>query len=159
MGETEMKRLIIGLLFLAITPFVAFSIPENPGGTVFDVVGCTGVYRIDGNTFVIDCVNDNAQVPDLRADLVSIGGIQISSTTITMPGGVTLSSSTVVFSAPITIGDFVLYGSTDTAGLQFSGCVGGKGKCGIWNSDEADLYISTSTDLGAWRNSRTGKGP
>ncbi len=57
----QTKGFILGIL-IALSPLAAFAIPENPGGTNFDVVGCTGIYSIDTPTFVVDCVNDRVGI-------------------------------------------------------------------------------------------------
>ncbi len=43
--------------------------------------------------------------------------------------------------------------------IQALSCAGGQGACRVTSSDEGDIYTSTGTAAGQWRNSRTGKGP
>lgn len=118
-----------------LLPLTAQAIPPNPGGVDFSVVGCTGIYKIDPDTFVVDCDANNVTV-----------------TTLTVTNNLIIPSS-------FTISGFTLYGSTDNAGIQSVSCPTGTGTCGYYSTDEGDLYISTGTGAGQWRNSRTGKGP
>lgn len=69
------------LAALAIVP-IASAIPENPGGTQFDVVGCTGVYSIDTPTFKLDCVTDEIDITGVfRVNGVVIDGVDTSALT------------------------------------------------------------------------------
>lgn len=50
-------------------------------------------------------------------------------------------------------------GLNSNAQIQALTCSGGLGACHAFSSTEGDMYISTGTVAGQFRNARTGKGP
>jgi len=59
----------------------------------------------------------------------------------------------------LTVIDLNISGTATNATIRGLTCSGGVGKCVIASTDEGDLYISTGTLAGQFRNARTGKGP
>jgi len=146
MGETFMKNLLAFALALSI-PMLAYAIPESPSGINFSVVGCSGIYQIDGDTFSVDCSQDTVEISTLtvHGDATFEGNIS--------------AAGTFSFAAPLVIDGFTHYGSTPNINIQTLVCAAGQGLCAVVSEDEGDLYISTGTAAGDFRNSRTGKGP
>lgn len=145
------ERFFFSLLALAlavacvVTRVVA--LPANPGGIDFSVVGCTGIYKIDPDTFVVDCTNDTVTISTLTVNGDS-----------TFLGSLT-TSGTFTFSGPLSFSGFTHYGSTANVNIQSLVCTGGVGACAAVSLSNGDLYISTGSTAGQFRNARTGTGP
>lgn len=69
-----------------------------------------------------------------------------------LPPDLTISNS-------FTVNSSQNLGLNTNAEIQALTCAGGTGACHAISSDEGDLYISTGTLAGQFRNARTGKGP
>ena len=76
----------------------------------------------------------------------------------TISGDLTVTGS-IISTNTFSISGFEIQGSTDNTGIKASICAGGLGACMIISTDEGDIYVSTGTGIGAYRNSRTGKAP
>lgn len=137
-----MKRqsFILLLVLAMLSPIQVLAIPGTAAPTLIDVVGCQGIYKIDGETFQVDCPNNSVTISSLTVT----GSISIA-------GGITVSSTT--------INGLQVLGSTDTLGIELSVCSTGQGRCVWYSIDTGDQYISTGTLAGQFRNSRTGTGP
>ena len=57
------------------------------------------------------------------------------------------------------IGGLQIQGAHSLAEIQVLSCADGAGACMVSCTDEGDLYLSTGTAAGQYRNARTGKGP
>lgn len=120
---------------------VSFSVPITLASTM-TITG--NKFSVGGSTFVIDggFVAIGKAVPTVALDVVGDG---------TFTGEISASS--------LLIQGFTVSGSANNATIQSYVCTAGIGRCAISSTDEGDLYISTGTLAGQFRNARTGKGP
>jgi hypothetical protein len=112
---------------------------------------------LQGNNF-----NGASQLVKMGADgkLPAVDGSNLTSVAVAA-ANVTAGTLTGAFSmdTKLTIVGLTIYGAKTAVQIQALACTEGAGKCLVMNTDDFDLYSSTDSTAGSWRNTRTGVAP